>query len=233
MHSDALENAMKSRSRLEWARELARRADEALLVRRLRQLGVRRSIEVHENRTVLVSLTSRGVMRVHRGYTYGSDRMLRAVIAFVSPSSRRDARAEARRVIVNFPVDSFVHTRTKISRRRKLDPADRPLLRELNSIHNRLNSMYFSGELSAIAFRISGRMRTKLGELSLDSDTNRPTEIAISRFHLSRDGWQEVEHTVLHEMIHQWQAEKGLSVDHGATFRRLARSVGVEPHANR
>ncbi len=172
-------------------------------------------------------------MRVQTAYTYGTARKHRALKPSQSPSSRRDARAEARRVIVNFPVDNFVHTRTKISRRRKLDPADRPLLRELNSIHNRLNSMYFSAELSAIPFRISGRMRTKLGELSLDSDTNRPTEIAISRFHLSRDGWQEVEHTVLHEMIHQWQAEKGLSVDHGATFRRLARSVGAEPRANR
>ncbi len=233
MHSDALRNEMTSRSRLAWARELARNADEALLVTRLRQLGVRRSIQVHENRTVLVSLTSRGVMRVHRGYAYGSDRILRAVIVFVSPSSRRDARAEARRAIVNFPIDSFVHTRKRLRRRTRLDPADRPLLRELNNIHSRLNSLYFGGELSAIPFRISGRMRTKLGELSLDSETDRPTEIAISRFHVSRDGWQEVEHTVLHEMIHQWQAEKGLSVDHGATFRRLACSVGVKPRATR
>jgi hypothetical protein len=32
---------------------------------------------------------------------------------------------------------------------------------------------------------------------------------------------------MLHEMVHQWQAEMGLRVDHGPTFRRKAREVGV------
>jgi hypothetical protein len=37
----------------------------------------------------------------------------------------------------------------------------------------------------------------------------------------------------LHEMVHQWQAETGLPVDHGASFRRKAREVGVLPGAKR
>jgi hypothetical protein len=42
-----------------------------------------------------------------------------------------------------------------------------------------------------------------------------------------------VEHTLLHEMVHQWQAETGIPVDHGPTFRRKARQVGVLPGAKR
>jgi hypothetical protein len=38
---------------------------------------------------------------------------------------------------------------------------------------------------------------------------------------------------MLHEMVHQWQAETGLKVDHGPTFREKARDVGVLPRARR
>jgi hypothetical protein len=38
---------------------------------------------------------------------------------------------------------------------------------------------------------------------------------------------------MLHEMVHQWQAETGLPVDHGPGFRRKAREVGVLPTARR
>jgi hypothetical protein len=76
-------------------------------------------------------------------------------------------------------------------------------------------------------------MRTRLGELSVDLRTGRPIEIAISRRHLARHPWAEVEHTLLHEMVHQWQAESGLPVDHLGGFRRKAREVGILPQAKR
>jgi hypothetical protein len=34
-------------------------------------------------------------------------------------------------------------------------------------------------------------------------------------------------------MVHQWQAETGLPVDHGPLFRAKAREVGVLPTARR
>jgi hypothetical protein len=40
-----------------------------------------------------------------------------------------------------------------------------------------------------------------------------------------------VEETLLHEMVHQWQAETGQPVDHGRAFRRKAREVGITPRA--
>jgi len=56
---------------------------------------------------------------------------------------------------------------------------------------------------------------------------------AISKFHIEHDGWGEVEHTLLHEMVHQWQVESGLALDHGPVFRRKARAVGIVPSAVR
>jgi hypothetical protein len=76
-------------------------------------------------------------------------------------------------------------------------------------------------------------MKSRLGELAVDLRTARPTEIGISRRHVTRHPWSEVENTVLHEMVHQWQAETGLQVDHGRTFRRKASAVGILPAAKR
>jgi hypothetical protein len=76
-------------------------------------------------------------------------------------------------------------------------------------------------------------MRTRLGELSVEVRSGRAIEIAISRRHIARHAWADVEHTLLHEMVHQWQAETCLPVDHGPTFRRKAREVGILPGAKR
>jgi hypothetical protein len=87
--------------------------------------------------------------------------------------------------------------------------------------------------LSDISLRLSARMRSRLGELAIDVKTGRPTEIGLSRRHIARHPWSEVEHTLLHEMVHQWQAETGLLVDHGRTFRQKALEVGVLAAAKR
>ena len=107
------------------------------------------------------------------------------------------------------------------------------MIRELEGLHNRLSEEHFDGTLSRIPFRVSRRMRHRLGELSLDPKTDKPIEISISHRHIKVDGWDEVEQTLLHEMVHQWQAETGRPVDHGAEFRRKARAVGIVPRAAR
>jgi hypothetical protein len=58
-------------------------------------------------------------------------------------------------------------------------------------------------------------------------------EIAISARHLARDGFAAALETLLHEMVHQWQHETGLTIDHGAEFRRKCREVGAIPSAKR
>ena len=107
------------------------------------------------------------------------------------------------------------------------------MVRRLEELHRDLNERHFGGTLGSIPIRLSGRMKTRLGELVLEPNKNQPKEIGISRRHVARHPWSEVEHTLLHEMVHQWQAETGLPVDHGPTFRAKAREVGVLPAAKR
>ena len=112
-------------------------------------------------------------------------------------------------------------------------PGDLLLVHRLSQAFDRFNQEHFGGQLSSLPIRLSGRMRTRLGELSVDVRTGHPIEIAISRRHIARHPWIEVEQTLLHEMVHQWQAESGLQVDHGPLFREKARQVGVVPCAKR
>jgi hypothetical protein len=107
------------------------------------------------------------------------------------------------------------------------------MLHRLEALHRQLSEQHFGGTLGQIQIRLSAHMRSRLGELAVDIKTGRPVEIGLSRRHLARHPWAEVEHTMLHEMVHQWQAETGLRVDHGPTFRRKAREVGVLPVAKR
>ena len=181
----------------------------------------------------MVSVTPRGVLRVHRGYAYAPDEVLAAIVEFVRPRVRRQRRLALERGILEFPAHSFVPQQKRRKRRPAPKRGDLPILRELQRRHAVLNTQFFEGQLSKIRFRISRRMDRRLGELLLSAEGDQPIEIGISHRHIQRDGWSEVEHTLLHEMIHQWQAESGLPVDHGAGFRRKARQVGVEPRAVR
>ena len=95
---------------------------------------------------------------------------------------------------------------------------------------------FFGGSLRSLEVRVSRRMRARLGHYiaaTAATAAAEPAEIAISRRHLRRHGWDEALHTLLHEMVHQWQDEHGLPIDHGATFRRKAREVGIAPCARR
>jgi hypothetical protein len=109
-------------------------------------------------------------------------------------------------------------------------PHDRATLAALSRLHAELNRDHFGGALRRPVFRLSDRMRTRLAEVL--AEDGGPIEIGISRRHLD-DGWNEVRRTLLHEMVHQWQVESGLPLDHGPAFRRKAREVGVEAAAKR
>ncbi|HXE57197.1 MAG TPA: SprT-like domain-containing protein [Gemmatimonadales bacterium] len=203
---------------------------------RLRRLGLdpRVPVHVHRNRTVMVSLSPRTGLRVHEGYSRAPDGVLRAIVRFVMPRVPRREREAARREILAFPAASHAPPPPRPPRSRGAPrPGDLRFIRRLEEAHRRLNREHFGGSLGEIPIRVSGRMRTRLGELTVELATGRALEIAISRRHLRRDPWVEVEATLLHEMVHQWQAERGMPVDHGPRFRRKAREVGIEPRAVR
>jgi len=202
---------------------------------RLRLLGLRDVSRVltHTNRTVMVSIGSDGTLRLHRGYAWASDRVLRAIVRFLDPRVPRRMRRNAQRELLAFPAEHYAPAPPRPARRERARPGDLRLIDRLQRLHAELNARHFGRSLGELPIRLSGRMRTRLGELAVDLRTGRPLEIALSRRHLARHEWAEVEHTLLHEMVHQWQAETGLRVDHGPTFRRKAREVGVLPAARR
>jgi hypothetical protein len=218
-----------------WGPTASPETAEAVLRRRLDALGMPpfRGFATHTNRTVLLSVTAQGVLRVHRGYAWAPDRVLSAIVKYVRPGTRRDTRRSAEREFLAFPVE--VHAPPVRPSRRGVErprDGDEAVLARLGAMHRRLNDEHFGGALPVIHFRLSSRMRTRLGELAVDARSGKPLEIAVSRTHL-KHGWVEVEQTVLHEMVHQWQAESALPVDHGTAFRRKARAVGIEPSARR
>jgi hypothetical protein len=204
------------------------------LARRLSDLGLPAfpRIVTHRNDQVMLSWTPGKVLRVHEGYGHAPDDVLRAIVRFVRPGTRRDQRAIARQQFLAFPVEQFAPPPNR-PRREALRPADGPILERLGRLHAELNQRYFGGALAEVPLVLSPRMRRRLGEIRLERAGARPVHIAISRRHIRRDGWALVAETLLHEMVHQWQAETGRPVDHGTEFRRKALEVGIEPRAVR
>jgi hypothetical protein len=192
-----------------------------------------RDVQVHANRTVMVSLTERGVLRIHRGYAYAADRTLEAVVTFIRPDASRRARNAARRVITDFPVERYEPGVRVSDGARRTSPVERRLIADLQRSHAELNEAHFGCRLGRVTIRLSSRMSTRLGELAVDRATGRVAEIALNRRHVEGDGWREVCDTLLHEMVHQWQVETGQAPDHGARFKTKAREVGIVPAARK
>jgi len=203
-----------------------RSADE--LLTRLRELGLGRITSCHltRNRNVMVSF--RGTdLRVHEGYLAAPVEVLQAIVAFVEGRKRAERHA-AQRIIVSFPV-----ARSREARRgERQRPEDAPVVARLTESHVRYNVVHFDGRLRTVPVRISRRMKTRLGHYTAATSTDN-AEIAIGWRHLRRHGWDEALHTLLHEMVHQWQDENGHAIDHGPRFRRKAREVGIAPRASR
>jgi hypothetical protein len=199
---------------------------------RLQRMGLGRQYRVRltTNRTVVVSYSG-GELRIHNSFLEANEEVWSAIITFVHGRTRV-ARNEARRTILQFPVARAPETPRRKRAPERTHAADLPLIRELSRWHSAYNGERFGGSLRTIPIRISRRMRSRLGHYSPASEGCEP-EIVISRRHIRRDGWDEALHTLLHEMVHQWQDEQGLVVDHGSSFRAKARAVGITPLACR
>ena len=202
-------------------------ADE--LLARLRQLGLRRltRCRLTRNRNVMVSFGG-GELRVHEGYLGAPASVLCAIVVFVEGRTRAERR-EAQRLIVAHPVRSP----RPPARRERTHADDVELAEQLVAWHARYNARHFSERLKSIDIRVSRRMKTRLGHYTAATTGGEMAEIAISRAHLKKHGWQEALHTLLHEMVHQWQDESSHTIDHGSTFRAKAREVGIAPYARR
>jgi hypothetical protein len=215
---------------------LARTSPGWDLPARLRAHGLPDSIPVvpHANRRVLVSLTARGALRVHLGYTMAPDEVVAAIAQWARPRTRKLERRAAQKVLTAFPVHE--HVPPARERRRRPDPprpGDQRLLARLQQLHDELNARHFQGTLGLVSLLLSSRMRRRLGEFRPGESPGAPHEISLSRRHLRRDGWLAVRETLAHEMVHQWKAETGRRLDHRAEFRRKCAAIGIEGSAVR
>jgi hypothetical protein len=199
---------------------------------RLQRLGLRRQYRVTltMNRTVVVSYSG-GELRIHNSFLGASEEVWRAIITFVHGRTHL-ARNEARRAILEFPVPRSTDAPRRKRSPERTNPADLPMIRELSRWHQAYNGERFGGALKTVPIRVSRRMKSRLGHYCPAGQGCDP-EIVISRRHIRRDGWGEALHTLLHEMVHQWQDEQGLVVDHGSSFRAKARAVRITPLACR
>jgi hypothetical protein len=204
-----------------------RSADD--LLGRLRELGLRRlsTCRLTRNRNVMVSFGEND-LRVHEGYLQAPDDVLAAIVRFVEGATRSE-RLHARRRLLEFPIETVAPVR----RRGTTHPGDQRNAERLTEWHAQYNRQFFGGELRPLEVRMSRRMRARLGHYTAATPAGDPPEIAISRRHLRRHGWDEALHTLLHEMVHQWQDEHELPIDHGSVFRAKAREVGISPLARR
>jgi SprT-like family len=220
----------------------ALRSAEELLAR-LRALGLPAGVatggidrcRLTRNRTVMVSFRA-GELRVHRGYLAAPEPVLEAIVRFVRARTRAQ-RAAAQRAILAYPVQRGEGGDGAAARpraRERTRPEDEPMVRVLVEWHRRYNDRHFGGVLRTVPIRVSRRLKRRLGHYTAASaSAGLPAEIVIGRSHIRRHGWEEALHTLLHEMVHQWQDESGLPIDHGAGFRRKAREVGITAAARR
>jgi hypothetical protein len=197
---------------------------------RLRALGLRGvdDLRLTRNRRTMVSLRGR-TLRVHRAYVAAPVAVHQAVADFVMVR-RGTGRREAGRAIVAWAAQIPADDRRP--RVQHTHPNDEVLAARLADLHRKFNAERFGGALAAVPVRVSRRMSRRLGHYTPRRAGVQP-EIAISWRHVRRNGMTDAALTLLHEMVHQWQDENGLPVDHGAAFKRKAREVGISPRATR
>jgi len=202
-------------------------ADPTEFLHALRVHGLRGidRLVLTRNRRTMVSVAA-GVLRVHEGFVAAPPHVHAAIATFAT-SRNRVKRGAARDVIVRFPVA----VRAPVRRPPAQHPDDLPMAARLTTLHAQLNLEHFGGALAPLDVQVSRRLERRLGHYA--PRAGGVGEIVISRRHVRRDGWPEAIHTLLHEMVHQWQDETGRPVDHGPQFRAKCRLVGIEAAATR
>jgi hypothetical protein len=201
----------------------------ATLLATLKGMGLQhvRRVVLTRNRSVVVTLKG-FELRVHEGFCNAPPAIHAQIVRFVMGRKPWE-RQTARQAILSYPLPA--HTKPPRAPERT-HPEDEPLAERLAEWHTRLNGERFGASLRQIPIRVSRRMLRRLGHYAPGVEGGGP-EIAISARHLRRDGFASAVETLLHEMVHQWQDEQGMKLDHGPGFRAKARAVGIPPFARR
>lgn len=109
-------------------------------------------------------------------------------------------------------------------------------MRRLRDVRGRLyaeyhevNQRHFAGLLPTVPIHI--RTLTEFGHLWTDDHTGQPRYIVIQEHHALTDSWEKVRDTLLHEMVHVWQAAQGYRTGHGPDFKARAKALGCDGRA--
>jgi hypothetical protein len=216
-----------SEQRVEEAEDRTRAGERLLST--LQTLGLRRvqTLTLTRNRSVVVTVKGYE-LRVHEGFVSAPPAVHTQIVRFVM-ARRGWERTAARQAILAYPLPRH----TKPPRAPERTHADDEAMAEcLAEWHTRLNGDRFGAALALVPIRISRRMVRRLGHYAPGVEGGGP-EIAIAARHVKRDGLAAAVETLLHEMVHQWQHEQGLPIDHGAAFRKKCREVGAPARAKR
>ena len=98
----------------------------------------------------------------------------------------------------------------------------------LKTSFKEFNKLYFNNELPTPQFKI-GRGTTRLGYFQSRRHSHFHTTliISISQYNGLRTQ-KDINHTLIHEMIHLWQFVNGYTDSHGTSFKRKAETIRVE-----
>jgi predicted SprT family Zn-dependent metalloprotease len=97
-----------------------------------------------------------------------------------------------------------------------------PSIGDLQLLFSRMNAVHFRGEVPAYRIAFNARLTSVAGRI-----TYRPPLIELSISLLSKHPSQ-IEHTLLHEMVHAWLHARKLPCGHGRHFEGKMREVGLK-----
>ncbi len=210
----------------------------------LHERGARRirCVRFRANRSTVWSLTQRGtVLNVHAVFSRADDEILESFATLA-----REGHAESRRgrsasaAIMSWPPlhDEIARLRKEHSAERRTTgrssccgtPEQRSYLRAL---YDYFNQTRFGGALpSDIPVRLSDRMRSSLGHMRIDEDSDdgrRVAEIALNLDLMLEGNGAERADTLLHEMAHAADYLESGHAGHGPSWKAWARRVGCRP----
>lgn len=106
---------------------------------------------------------------------------------------------------------------------------ERKAVARLRGAYIELATLHFDGDLPVVPIELSYRMRKQLARV--ETLGGRPSRLVMSAYHIQTHGWKAARETMLHELVHIWQATAGKPMHHDRRFREQAMRLGIEPGA--
>jgi len=99
-------------------------------------------------------------------------------------------------------------------------------LSQLQADFKVFNAKYFNNELKPIRIELN-RTKRALGQFCVDRSSWTPRIWINISVYYDRPV-RDVQNTLIHEMIHYWQYQKGYNIDHKSTFRSKANQINQD-----